>query len=326
MWDRRKFLTTTLATAVSANLASRSLSSNTYNHNLGMAHGQLQAVIGDNTAHADHRAGYNGLWELIHKSAPRSIFVPGIAGLNLEHIITGVPLKSDDEFFEPRRAPMNLLQLDSQRVQLHQPPTPLTHVESWTTFKFAEESTLDMDFRCRIHSGIFPYGYLALFWASYINAPDDKSMYFLGTLDGKNEQWLQLSTQTHNDQSTVRHRDDTLDMRFAADGRPALFKSLSPTKYTQPFFYGNIDNLTWCVMFDRHQGIRFTHSPSGGGFNQDRKSSNPAWDFQYIIENPQLLHDYSFRARTILLPRLTRAEILQQFANWQDQLKNKEDK
>lgn len=326
MWDRRKFLTTSLASAVSASLASRARSSDPNNHYLGMSHGQLQALIGDNTAHADHRAGYNGIWELFHKSNSRSIFVPGIAGLNLEHVITGAPLKSDDEFFEPRRAPMNLQQLDSDRVQLHQPPTPLTHVESWTTFQFAEESTLDMDFRCRIHSGSFPYGYLALFWASYINAPDDKSMYFLGTLDGKNEQWLQLSTQTHNDQSTVRHKDDTFDMRYADDGRPALFKSLSPMKFTAPFFYGNIDNLTWCVMFDRHQGIRFTHSPSGGGTNQERRTSNPAWDFQYVIENPELHRDYAFRVRTVLTPRCSREEILARFARWQSQVKSRVDR
>ncbi len=44
--------------------------------------GDLEAVIGDNAAHEKHRAGYNGLWSLRHKKSTRSIFVPGIAGLN----------------------------------------------------------------------------------------------------------------------------------------------------------------------------------------------------------------------------------------------------
>ena len=51
--------------------------------------GDLEAVIGDNAAFENHRAGYNGLWSLRHKKSTRSIFVPGIAGLNLEHVFNG---------------------------------------------------------------------------------------------------------------------------------------------------------------------------------------------------------------------------------------------
>jgi hypothetical protein len=293
---------------------------------LNVVHGNLSATIGDNSATPDHRAGYNGVWHLSHRLQTRSIFVPGIAGLNLEHAITGEALKSDDEFFEPRRAPMQLTQLPLDRLELYQPPTPRTHVESWTTFTFEGEHYLDMDFRFRIQQGTFPFGYLALFWASYINAPFDKSMYFLGTMDGQTEQWLQLCTQVHNDQSTVRHRDDNFDMKFVDDGRPALFKSLSPMRYTKPFFYGHIDELIWCVMFDRHTGIRFTHSPSGGGFHPERKTTNPAWDFQYVLENPKLNLDYSFHVRTALIPRCSREELLYHYVMWQDQLKNKADR
>ena len=46
-----------------------------------------------------------------------------------------------------------------------------------------------MTFRCRPTQHVFRRGYIGLFWASYINAPDDKSMYFRGTAG-----WLQLCT------------------------------------------------------------------------------------------------------------------------------------
>ncbi len=37
--------------------------------------GDLTAVIGDNAAHEQHRAGYIGVWSLIHNTAgARSIF------------------------------------------------------------------------------------------------------------------------------------------------------------------------------------------------------------------------------------------------------------
>jgi hypothetical protein len=31
--------------------------------------GDLSVVIGDNAAHENHRAGYNGLWSLRHKKS-----------------------------------------------------------------------------------------------------------------------------------------------------------------------------------------------------------------------------------------------------------------
>jgi len=48
--------------------------------------GDITAVIGDNSAHEKHKAGYNGLWSLTHKSEPANLFVPEVAGFNLEHI------------------------------------------------------------------------------------------------------------------------------------------------------------------------------------------------------------------------------------------------
>jgi hypothetical protein len=163
---------------------------------------------------------------------------------------------------------------------------------------------------------LFTRGYLALFWASYINAPADKSMYFLGDLDGQKNFWTQFCTQWHNDQSTVRHRDDTFEMTFAPGGRDTLFKSLSRFRFDQPFYYGNFDDLVWLVMFDRAEGIRFAHSPSGGGAISALQTTNPAWDFQFLIEKPEVMKEYSFSVRTVLRPRCSREELLAEFEKW----------
>ena len=48
--------------------------------------GDLTAVIGDNTAAGGHRAGYNGVWSLTHRTEPANLFMPAVAGLNHEHI------------------------------------------------------------------------------------------------------------------------------------------------------------------------------------------------------------------------------------------------
>jgi len=99
--------------------------------------GDLTAVIGDNTASGEHRAGYNGVWSLVHKAEPTNLFVPTVAGLNFEHIFDGDKRDSDENrkiFFEPRNAPMEFKRLSDQEAELHQPPTPTSHLESWTRF------------------------------------------------------------------------------------------------------------------------------------------------------------------------------------------------
>lgn len=287
-------------------------------HSVTLQAGDLTAVVGDNSEAGEHRKGYNGVWSLRHAAGSRSIFVPAVAGLNLEHIVSGENLEDPITFFEPRHSEMTLTPISTSEVELHQPPTPVFHVESWTRFKLSAPHYLDMSFRCRAHEPVFPRGYMALFWASYMNAPEDKSMYFPGGLDGQKDLWTQLCTQWHNDQSTVRHREDTFEMTFPPQGRDTLFKSLSKLRFDQPFFYGCIDELVWLLMFDRAEGIRFTHSPSGGGLNKELKSTNPAWDFQFFVQKPVPMKEYSFRARTVLRPRCSREEMLDEFAKWRD--------
>ncbi|MBL8820246.1 MAG: hypothetical protein JNL58_29755 [Planctomyces sp.] len=298
---------------------------------LELTAGDLTAVVGDNSERGEHRAGYNGVWALRHRSSSRNLFVPAVSGLNFEHIITGEHLEDRTTFFEPRNAPMTLSRMSEAEVELHQAPTPTFHVESWTRFRITAPHYLDMQVRFKAHEDVFSRGYLSLFWASYMNAPADKSMYFLGFPEGfdfsgrsdssvdaihEQAQWIQLCTQWHNDQSTVQHWQDRYQMSFPAQGRDALFKNISKLRFDRPFFYGRIDNLSWLVMFDRSAGIRFTHSPSGGGTNAEFKTTNPAWDFQYYVEKPQIGREYSFQVRTVLRPECSREEILEEFRIW----------
>src|SRR5262245_2051046 len=49
--------------------------------------GDLTAVIGDNEGYDGHRAGYNGVHRLTHRTNPKSLFT--VTGLNHEHIFDG---------------------------------------------------------------------------------------------------------------------------------------------------------------------------------------------------------------------------------------------
>src|SRR5262245_64201210 len=198
--------------------------------------GDLTAIIGDNSAAEKHRAGYNGVWSLTHRSEGRNLFVPTVAGLNFEHIFDGdkqdTPANSK-VFFEPRHAPMSFKKLSATEAELHQPPTPTFHLESWTRFTLVAPHYVDMHFRFRPTQHAFTYGYIGLFWASYINAPLDRSIYFKS-----GGMWQQLCTQRHNDASTVRHRDDKFELRFSKSYPECLYRNFSPLRFEEPFYYG----------------------------------------------------------------------------------------
>jgi hypothetical protein len=276
--------------------------------------GDITAVIGDNSAAGAHRAGYNGVWKLTHKTEPANLFVPAVAGLNFEHIFDGDKRDSDGTrkvFFEPRHAPMTFKKLSAVEAELHQPPTPTFHLESRTRFKLSAPHYIDMTFRCTPTQHVFAHGYIGLFWASYINAPDDRSIYFKsGGL------WQQLCSQRHNDESTVRHKDDNIDLKFSKGLGDALYKNLSPLRFEAPFYYGHFGKHLAVLMFDRTAGIRFTHSPSGGGVNQGQATTNPAWDFQYLVPRYEVNKEYSFRVRLVYRERCTRAEVISEYEKW----------
>jgi hypothetical protein len=279
--------------------------------------GDLTAVIGDNEGYGSHRAGYNGIHQLTHKSEPASIFVPGYVGLNLEHIMDGDQELRDVEgdrrvFFEPRNAPMTFKRLSESAAELHQEPTPSFFLESWTRFELVAPHYIDFTFRCKPSQHAFRNQWFGLFWASYINAPHDKSMYFR-----HHNHWLQLCTPVHNNQSTVVHKDNDFELKFTKGlTGNALFKNYSPLRFEDPFFYGLFREQVFQVMFDRTEGIRFTHSPSGGGYNREAQTTNPAWDFQFIVPEYEVLQEYGFKARVAYRPRCDRAELQREYANW----------
>lgn len=270
--------------------------------------GDLTAVIGDNEAYEGHRAGYNGVHRLTHRTNPKPLFT--VTGLNLEHIFDGdQDLRGDRTVtFEPRHAPMTFRKISGSEAELHQSPTPTFHLESWTRFKLVAPHYIDLTFRCKAHQHVFAYGYIGLFWATYIDAPENKSIYFR---DDKG--WVQFCTQTHYDESTVLHAGDKTQLKFTPDTRPMLYKSISPLRFTDPLYYGFFGSHQYILMFDRTEGIRFSHSPSGGG---PPSATETAWDWQFIIPDYEVAREYGYRARMAYRERCSRDEVLDEFRNW----------
>jgi hypothetical protein len=275
--------------------------------------GDLTAVIGDNEKYEGHtRTGYNGVHSLLHKTSRESLFT--ITGLNHEHIFDGdQDLHGDTNvFFEPRTSPVAFTRISDSEAELHQPQTQTFFLESWTRIKLVAPHYIDFSYRCVPHQHSFRNGYIGLFWASYINQPENKSIYFR---DEKG--WVQLCTQRHDDESTVRHVNDSFDLKFASETRDTLYKNLSPLRFSDPFYYGLFGDHIYIVMFDRAEGIRFSHSPSGGG---PPSATQPAWDWQYIIPKYEVLREYGYRARVVYREKCSRDEVLKEFKTWRDSL------
>lgn len=275
---------------------------------------KISCTIGDNAALGEHRNRYNGIYELTTPTLNETPFVPFYAGLNLEHYFDLRPdiNKDSHTFFEPRNEPMTFRQENEYTTELHQPVTPYWGVESTTRFTVTPEGFIDMAFTCTPHKDHWVGGFMGIFWASYINAPMNKSIYFLQAGSSLDQpKWYQYGTQRHGLHSTVFGADDDLTMA-GPDSTTNLFMSASPVRYAVPFYYGRFRDHVLIFLYEAGEGgrIRFSQSPSGGGTTPAGDDTNPAWDVQLIVPDPEVGGEYGMKARLIVKPWEGRDDVL----------------
>ena len=272
---------------------------------------RLSCVIGNNNGLGVHRAWYNGVFSMRSPDQRETPYVPVYAGINLENFFDARPRHPDREvFFEPRANPMEFKKLNATTAELRQEATPYFGIESTVRFELKDPYYIDMVYTCVPRKDDLAGGFFGVFWASYINGPEDKSIYFLGSESGLEQPfWEQYGTHKHNRDSTVRHEEDDFDPPFEP-GPKVLWNQTSLLRYSVPFYYGRIRNMVLIYIFKPNPGIRFSHSPSGGGRNKGNTQTNPAWDFQYVVPNYRVGEPYGFQMRVIYKPWRDRADVL----------------
>lgn len=263
-----------------------------------LRHGSTIAVIVDNSAFgATHKEGYNGLASLIHDKRSENLFVPFYAGLNLEHVLDGRNLEPRELLYEPRNFPMELRIVDGHTVELYQAPAPIYKLESCTRFAIDDEGIIHMRFECIPREKLFRYGYIGLFWASYIHQPESSAIHFLGReAHGTGERWIRALSPQHGVDAVHPAANDRRQFEHDSNYALTLVFNRSKYVYTQPFYYGLSHGMACVQMFREKDLIRFTQSPSGGG------QGNPAWDFQWYISQYQVDQIYGFEMAMAYVP------------------------
>ena len=220
--------------------------------------------------------------------------------------------------FEPRANPMSIKRISDRTAELHQGPTNLHKLESWTRFTVTEPHYIEMEFTCIPRAETFDRGYIGLFWASYINTKVDKGYYFIGrkTLEDQ-KQWVEINSPAHNIESSVRYELDERDPSFVEQYPPRLFNNYLDYRYSYPFYYGRRGKMAWLLMFEQAGPVRFSHSPTSGA--PVGPGTEPAWDFHYLFYDYKVGEKYGFKARLAYKPFVSREDIIEEYEKWSGQ-------
>lgn len=272
-------------------------------HYAVLERGDVRAVIVDNEAVNDktlpgHKAGYSGVASLTHRRRAENLFVPEYAGLNYEHIFDGTSHPETELKFEPRHAPMQLRLVDEHAVELYQPPTPHSHLESALRYELLPDGTLEMTLECIARQPTFKNGYIGLFWASYIHQPESLDIHFRGIDEGLEGavRWIRGVTPAHGVRPTHLAEDDRREFAHDADFPLSLVFNRSLHRYSEPWYYGVSHGMAFVQVFRRNDRVRVTQSPSGGG------TGNPAWDFQFYVPDYEVGRVNHLVMRALYLP------------------------
>ncbi len=277
--------------------------------------GALEAVLATNANTDWHGGGYNGMARLVDQDQGEPLFIPFYAGFNFEHIFDG-----QDAGFAPRGGKLSLWRFGERSAGIYRAAADCPWgLESMTRFTMVAPHAIDVDFAAVPTRAKFANDYIGMFWASYINNPRDRAIYFLGRDKGDRKgpsRWITATSPAHDAQSTHVASFEPAAWKSLDSGKwPGLAAHFSDYEFDALFFFGRVRRMVWIQMFDERvvsdtQTLRFSQSPVGGG------NLNPAWDFHVIARPYTVGVPINWRARCIYKPFVSAADVLREYLAW----------
>lgn len=307
-------LSLVMATSIEVGWAQETGSSNV----VRIETGSIRVAVVDNCAYPPrHNAGYNGVSELQLRGEDRNLFVPDYSGLNLEHFFNGDARTYGWHIFEPRQAPMKLLRPSKQMVELTQDRTEHWPIRSRVVYE-VQEDAIEMTYYGTPLENVWDrHGLLGVFFASYIQAPEDMSIQFIGRSregrGGQKPRWIKHLPTEHGVAANHRPAGSTWDPTFDEGFQITLASGFSDYEYLYPFYFGRSGDTVFVMMFEPPQAggeMRFAQSPSGGG------TGNPAWDFVYYHRDCKVGREFSFKVRAVYRKFTSTDDIVRMYEQW----------
>ncbi len=304
--SRRKFLAGT-AGAVAALHTSGQFFARSNITQTTISGGALSATVS-----SKGKFGWCGLNGLNHEDRPISwLLAPA---LTLEHYL-GIPSESPEHIqYEPCESPKYLDDIIENGCTLHYSPLPCSEVTCSISYRMKPPHYIDVRVRVQTKRESWPLGYLALFFATIVDAP----VYTGVTINGFDEQaeltrenpWVFFNGYGRDSGRTAHPADvNKPELERHESDRDGYYYDDSSIRFDRPLFFGTIDGMVFGLMFPskNRENVRFTVNPLAAAFG------GPAWDFFWVIPDPVPGQTWELPLRVIWKPFQSRDDMLREY-------------
>ena len=159
-----------------------------------------------------------------------------------------------------------------------------------------------------------------------MNRTIDRRIHFWGK-EGARTGWVTLGEGKGKtfEVGTVSHLN-TKDLPYEKGAQTLNLIENPGKKFITPFYYGIVDGdhdlnttddrLLYLVLFDQTEPIRFALWNFIKNEAGDPDPHSPAWDWQYVIRDPEAGKRYSYRARVVVKPFKGTEQIWKEYRAW----------
>ena len=261
--------------------------------------------------------GYNGISQLKVNDSP-SPFLVCASGLNCEMVFDAKEATPEPRWQEGKEyaaSPSSVRELAEDKAQITIHPGTRWGVRVEMIHRLVPPYFLDTIYRVTPTVSKVLGPWLGIFWASYMQTPFAPVYYFLGRRPAEATARWYNSLSGFPDSVAFAPADRKI--RYQMPRKPSgLLYGVQPIGYEYPVYGGKLDEMYCALMFRPQPAteVRFAYNPSGGG------PGVPAWDFQLLIDQPQVDQSYELCSRLVYKPFDRMDEMIDMYRQWKNQV------